>query len=114
MVLEGVLYFASDRSGWWNLERISPDGEIERVLQQKAELGMPQWVFGMSSYAFASEDVIVCSHIEQGVSTLATFDIRSGKLTPIDCPFTDIQYVRAANGQAVFRGGSPTDVASIV
>jgi dipeptidyl aminopeptidase/acylaminoacyl peptidase len=110
---DGVLYFASDRSGWWNLERISPDGDIEGVQQSKAELGMPQWLFGMSSYAFASDDVIVCSHIDQGVSTLATLDVRSGKLTSIDCPYTDIQYLRAANGQAVFRGGSPTDVASI-
>ena len=111
---DGVLYFASDRSGWWNLERITADGGIERVTQSKAELGMPQWVFGMSSYAFTSNDVVVCSHIEQGVSTFATLDLQSGKLTSIDCPYTDIQYLRAANGQAVFRGGSPTDVASIV
>ncbi len=111
---DGVLYFASDRSGWWNLERISPDGDIERVNQSKAELGMPQWLFGMSSYAFASNDVIVCSHIEQGVSTLGILNTRSGTLTPVDCPYTDIQYLRAANGQAVFRGGSPTDVAAIV
>ncbi|HEY5885657.1 MAG TPA: prolyl oligopeptidase family serine peptidase, partial [Pyrinomonadaceae bacterium] len=110
---EGVLYFASDRSGWWNLERISPEGDIERVFQTKAELGMPQWIFGMSSYAFASTEAIVCSQIEQGVSTLATFDTVAGKLIPVDCPFTDIQFLRAANGQAVFRGGSPTDVATM-
>jgi dipeptidyl aminopeptidase/acylaminoacyl peptidase len=110
---EGVLYFSSDRSGWWNLERISPDGGIERVSQAKAELGMAQWVFGMSSYSFASPDLIVCSHIEHGVSTLATLDVHSGKLTPIDCPYTDIQYLRASNGKAVFRGGSPTEVTSI-
>lgn len=110
---DGVLYFASDRSGWWNLERISSEGDIERVFQSKAELGMPQWVFAMSSYDFASNDVIVCSQIEQGVSTFATFDIRAEKLTPVDCPFTDIQFLRAANGHAVFRGGSPTDVVTI-
>jgi len=111
---DGVLYFASDRSGWWNLERITADGGIENVYQSKAELGMPQWIFAMSSYAFASPETIVCSHIDQGVSTLATVDVQSGKLTPIDCPYTDIQFVRAANGQAVFRGGSPTDVVAIV
>jgi len=110
---DGVLYFASDRSGWWNLERISPDGGIENVCQEKAELGMPQWIFSMSSYAFAAADTIVCSHIDQGVSTLSTLDTGTGKLTPIDCPYTDIQFLRAANGQAVFRAGSPTDVATI-
>ena len=111
---EGVLYFASDRSGWWNLERITADGGIERVCQSKAELGMPQWVFGMSAYAFASPEKIVCSHIDQGVSTFATIDTTTGKLTPIDCPYTDIQFLHAANGLAVFRGGSPTDVGAIV
>lgn len=111
---DGVLYFASDRSGWWNLERITADGGIERVCHSKAELGMPQWLFGMSSYAFASPETIVCSHIDQGVSTLAICDTVAGKLTSIDCPYTDIQYLRAANGQVVFRGGSPTDVAAIV
>lgn len=111
---DGVLYFASDRSGWWNLERITADGGIENVYQTKAELGMPQWVFGMSSYAFASAETIVCSHVDQGVSNFATVDVGTGKGTPVDCPYTDIQYLRAANGQAVFRGGAPTDVVSIV
>ncbi len=111
---DGVLYFASDTNGWWNLHRISSDNEIEGVAQTKAELGMPQWVFGMSSYAFVSPELIACTHVEQGVSTFGTIDTRTGKLTPIDCQFTDIQYVHARAGQVVFRGGSPTDVVSIV
>lgn len=110
---DGVLYFASDRNGWWNLQRISAEGEIESVVKSKAELGMPQWIFGMSLYAFASSEVIVCSHVEQGISRLETIDTQTGKLTVVDSPFTDIQFLKAANGQAVFRGGSPTDVASI-
>ena len=111
---DGVLYFASDRDGWWNLERITPDGQIEPVHDSKGDLGMPQWVFGMSAYAFASPALIVCSHIEQGVSRLGTINVETGEFKEIDCPFTDIQYVRAANGSAVFRGGSPIDVAAIV
>jgi dipeptidyl aminopeptidase/acylaminoacyl peptidase len=110
---DGVLYFASDRNGWWNLQRISADGEIESVSRSKAELGMPQWLFGMSMYAFASPELVVCSHVEQGVSRLETIDTQTGKLTVIDSPFTDIQFLKAANGLAVFRAGSPTEVASI-
>ena len=111
---DGVLYFASDTNGWWNLHRISSDGEIESVTQSKGELGMPQWVFGMSCYAFISSELIACSHVEQGVSTFGLIDTRTGKLSTVDCPFTDIQYVRAHDEQVVFRGGSPTDVVSIV
>jgi len=111
---DGVLYFASDTSGWWSLHRISSDGEIESVGHAKGELGLPQWLFGMSVYAFASQDLIVCSHIDQGVSTFGRIDTITGKLTTVDCPYTDIQFVHARNGQVVFRGGSPTDVVSIV
>jgi dipeptidyl aminopeptidase/acylaminoacyl peptidase len=111
---DGVLYFSSDTNGWWNLHRISSDGEIESVYQAKGELGMPQWVFGMSCYAFISAEQIACSHVEQGISTFGLIDTGTGKLTTVDCPFTDIQYVRAHDGEVVFRGGSPTGVLSIV
>jgi len=109
----GVLYFSSDRNGWWNLQRISDAGQIESVFPTKGELGMPQWVFGTSQYAFASDELIVCSHIKQGVSQLALLDLRNQKLEEIDCPFTDIQYLRATADYAVFRAGSPTEVAAI-
>jgi len=110
---DGVLYFASDRNGWWNLQRLTGDGQIEAVYETKAELGMPQWVFGMSSYAFASADLIVCSHVEDGVSRLETLETQTGKANNIDSPFTDIQYLCASNGKAIFRGGSPISVVSI-
>jgi dipeptidyl aminopeptidase/acylaminoacyl peptidase len=109
----GVLYFSSDRNGWWNLQRISQDGEIEGVGAIKGELGMPQWIFGMSSYAFVSDESVICSHIEQGIARLGILDLTTRKLTDVDCQFTDIQYLRASENFAVFRGGSPTEVASI-
>jgi dipeptidyl aminopeptidase/acylaminoacyl peptidase len=110
---DGVLYFASDRNGWWNLQRINADGEIESVHQSKGELGMPQWLFGMSSYSFASDQLIVCSHVEQGVSKLSTVETATLKSKEIDCLFTDIEYVRASGNSAIMRGGSPTEVTSI-
>ena len=109
----GVLYFTSDRNGWWNLQRIGEAGQIESICPIKGELGVPQWLFGMSFYAFASDDLIVCSHIEHGISRLAVLELQTKKLQEIDCPFTDIQYLRASNDYAVFRAGSPTEVAAI-
>jgi dipeptidyl aminopeptidase/acylaminoacyl peptidase len=111
---EGVLYFVSDRSGWWNLQRLSSEGEIEAVCDQVAELGTPQWVFGMSSYAFASAELIVCSHVDQGISRLAILDTRTRKLEEVNAPFSDVQYIRAGAGHAVFRAGSPTEVLAIM
>ncbi len=111
---DGVLYFVSDRSGWWNLHRLGQSGRVEIVCERDAEFGMPQWVFGMSTYAFESAERIVCSYGERGVSRLATIDTKSLKLDPIDSDYTDISYLRASTGQAVFRAGSPTEPPSIV
>jgi len=111
---DGTLYFVSDRSGWWNLYRLGPGREIEQVVEVNAEFGMPQWVFGMSSYAFESADRIVCAYYERGVSRLATIDTRTCKLESIDTDYNDISYVRGSRGQAVFRAGSPTKPLSII
>jgi dipeptidyl aminopeptidase/acylaminoacyl peptidase len=111
---DGVLYFVSDRSGWWNLHRINSAGTVEIVCEMQAEFAMPQWGFGMSTFAFESAERIVCAYIENGISLLALIDTSTKKLEPIDCPYTDIRFVRASAGQAVMRAGSPTEAASIV
>ena len=111
---DGVLYFVSDRSGWWNLYRLNELGSIEPVCEMQAEFGMPQWGFGMSSYAFESADRIVCAYIESGISRLGLIDTRTKRLQPIDSQYTDIRYVRAGAGQVVTRAASPTEPPSIV
>jgi dipeptidyl aminopeptidase/acylaminoacyl peptidase len=111
---DSVLYFVSDRSGWWNLRRLKRNGGTEAVCEMEAEFAMPQWVFGMSSYAFASFDRIVCSYVKHGIASLASIDTGSDKLETIDSPYTDIQYLRASVGQAVFKAGSLSQPSSIV
>ena len=111
---DGTLYFVSDRSGWWNLYRLNPGGNVETMCEMQAEFGMPQWGFGMSTYAVESAERIVCTYIENGISRLAQIDTRTKKFVPIDSPYTDIRYVRAAPGYAVMRAGAPTEAASIV
>ena len=111
---DGTLYFVSDRNGWWNLYRRRADGEIETVTELTSELGVPQWIFGMSNYGFESADKIICTYYERGISQLASIDSRTGKLQPIDTSYTDITFLRAAPGQTVFRAGSPAEPPSIV
>ncbi len=111
---DGTLYFVSDRSGWWNLYRVSEGGEVETVCEMNAEFGLPQWGFGMSSFAFESANTIICTYVEKGSSKLALIDTRTKQLEPLDCPYTDIRFLRAAPGQAVMRAGSPTAAGAIV
>ena len=110
-----TLHFVSDRTGWWNLYRLSA-GNVEPLCEKEAEFGSPQWVFGMSTYAFLSPGRIVCSYT--GPRRLTPRPPRHGKreLEPIETPYSSIAYVRTdvATGDVVFRGGSPTEPACIV
>jgi dipeptidyl aminopeptidase/acylaminoacyl peptidase len=111
---DGMLYFVSDQSGWWNLYRQNEDGSKDSLLEMEAEFGQPQWGFGMSTYAFESAQSLICNYTERGSSRLASLDTQTLELSPLETPYTDITYLRAAKGVVAFRGGSPTSPASIV
>jgi dipeptidyl aminopeptidase/acylaminoacyl peptidase len=110
----GVLHFVSDRNNWWNIYRLGEDGEAVAVHEADAEFGVPQWVFGLSTYAFASDELIVCAFARGGDWSLGLLDTRARRLQRLELPYTDIGYVRADSGRAVFRAGSPTERASVV
>ncbi|HEY6400933.1 MAG TPA: S9 family peptidase [Blastocatellia bacterium] len=109
----GELHFVSDRTGWWNLYRWR-EGRIEALYPMEAEFGSPQWVFGMSTYAFESENRIVCAYTEQGFSKLAILDTTTGKLENIETPFTRIDSIRATPGAAVFIAATPVETAGVI
>ncbi len=103
---EGVLHFVSDKTGWWNLYRRG-NGSIEHLLEKEAEFGLPQWIFGMSTYAFDDCNRLVCTFFEKGIWELALLDTNTRQFDPIDLPFTHFDCVRASGGRAVFIAGSP-------
>lgn len=111
---DGVLHFVSDRSGWWNLYRSGADGSAVNICPMAAEFGRPQWNLGMSTYAFLSAKQAVCSYIEGGLGRLALLDLDSGRLTPIDLPFSDFSSVRAQGGKVVFKASAPTLASAVV
>jgi len=110
---DGVLYFVSDRTGWWNLYRWQ-NGQIEPLAPLEAEFGQPQWVFGMSTYAFESADRIICTYTQAGITHLAALDTRTKQLTLVGTPYTDIDLPTAAPGRVAFLGASPTAATTIV
>ena len=110
---DGNLYFASDRTGWWNLYRWK-DGNVDPLCPMNAEFGQPQWVFGSSLYAFASPAGIVCTYNLNARDCLATLDTNTGTLDAIDLPFTVISQLRAMGNRVVFIGASSTETTSIV
>jgi len=110
---DGTLYFVSDRTGWWNIYRWVED-QIQPVLSMAAEFGMPQWLFGMSTYAFESEQRLICAFTQKGSWQLAEVDLATDEYKLVETPYTDIAYVRAARNLAAFVGGAASQPSSIV
>jgi len=110
---DGILHFVSDRTGWWNLYRWQ-NWRIEPLCTRAAEFGRPQWVFGMSTYAFLSTSQIICSYTEQGIWHLASLDTQMQQLDVIETPYTEISGLHASAGRVVFTAGSPIQATAIV
>jgi dienelactone hydrolase len=110
---DGTLYFVSDRTGWWNLHRWR-DGVVEQVIDKAAEFGLPQWVFGMSTYAVVSPGKILCAYSENGFWQIAWIDTERRTIELVATDFTDVTGLRANDRQAVFVAGSPRMAQSIV
>jgi dipeptidyl aminopeptidase/acylaminoacyl peptidase len=106
----GDLVFASDRSGWWNLERIR-DGERKPLHTAELEFGYPAWVFGGSSYAFLEDGSIVCAYESGGRTWFAVLDPESGSLEGLDLAYDSwwgTPYLAAEGSTAIFVAGSST------
>jgi dipeptidyl aminopeptidase/acylaminoacyl peptidase len=111
---DGTLYFVSDRTGWWNLYRRASNGEVECVWEMESEFGAPQWIFGLSTYAFESTDRIVCAFAERGIWQLGTINPSARTFERIEAPYTEVSFVCAAPGRAVFRAGSRTEPFAVI
>ena len=113
---DGNLYFVSDRTGWWNLYRVADDLAIQALAPMEAEFGLPQWVFGMSTYDFTGDGKILCSYTQYGKSHLAILDPANldAGLQGISLPFTSISGIQCEGDRAVFHGGSATEPTAIV
>ena len=110
---DGSLYFVSDRTGWWNL--YCWDGTaVEPVFEGEAELGRPQWVFGMSTYALLDDARVVASVNERGVWRLCLLDRNSNSETRIKVPDSEIHSVHALPDGFVYCGASPREAEAVV
>jgi len=105
---DGSLYIVSDRSGgWWNIHRVEADG-LRAITHEQAEFGLPQWIFGQSTYVFDSAGRLYTLFTRDGLWQLARVDLESGALSIYDLPFTHLDQLRCVGDDLVFLGGSAT------
>ena len=111
----GELYFASDRTNWWNLYRRNQDGSVEILHEMAAEFAYPHWVFGLSTYAFAGRNRLVCAYSTNGYWHLGNINTETKQFKEIKTKYTNISDLQATeSGFAVFIGGLPTETTAVV
>ncbi|HEU5015409.1 MAG TPA: S9 family peptidase [Roseiflexaceae bacterium] len=104
---DGTLFFVSDRTGWWNMYRWH-NGEAQALAPMEAEWGVPQWVFGMSTYGIDADGHVIATVSKDGIGHVVVLEPDSGHLTWVPTPFTSLDGIRVQGHRAVFLGGMPT------
>ncbi len=107
---EGDLVFASDRSGWWNLERVRA-GERHALYPAEAEFGYPAWVFGGRSFAFLADGRIVCAFESGGRTVFGLLEPDARRLEELDLPYDawrSTPYLTAEGTTVLLVAGSAT------
>jgi dipeptidyl aminopeptidase/acylaminoacyl peptidase len=82
---DGALWFAGDRTGWWNLYAVAPGTAADTgtpepcpLVTRAAEFAHVPWVFGLQSYAFLDDGRLLVSYTEDGRDHLAVLDATAG------------------------------------
>ena len=110
---DGLLYFVSDRTGWWNLYRFREE-QIEPLCSMEAEFGEPQWAFGLSTYAFLTSDRLVCTYTQRGRWFLGLLNVQSSQLETIASPYTEFDGIHVIHNTIVCQASSPTEPSSLI
>ena len=110
---DGNLFYVSDRSGWWNLYRLTENG-IDPVYAVEAEFGLPHWAFGMRTYDFGDDGRIVAAFLLDGISKLAEIDIANGGVRTVPVPHIDISGLRIHAGRAYYIGAGMRSPSAVV
>ncbi|MFN0028289.1 MAG: S9 family peptidase [Acidimicrobiales bacterium] len=104
---DGLLYFCSDRSNWWNLYRLEADGEGLPVgfpvplTTLESDIALPAWIFGRSRYAFGSDGTTVVfafgggDHVHLGV-----MDLHDHGWRVVETTLASLEAVRVRPGPA--------------
>lgn len=106
---DGQLYFCSDKTDYWNLYRVTPDGEIHQVSKFDGECGLPLWQFGMQTYGFVGEEKALCAICKDGNWHLHLLNLNTGKTEEIDSGLSLIHQVSSDGNTALLVSASPVE-----
>ncbi len=111
---DGILVFASDRTGWWNLYRFD-GGSTDALLTMEAEFAGPAWLLGFSWYGLLSGGRVVAAFWEDGEHHLGVIGT-DGQLERIDLDYSSYGYHLTTDGDHTvwFVGTHPKRPSALV
>ncbi len=86
----------------------------EALCPLDAEFGRAQWIFGYSTYAFSSPNILVCTFNRDGIWHLGKIDLIAKRFTEIPTEYTDIVWLKAVQNKIIFCAASPKKPQAIV
>jgi dipeptidyl aminopeptidase/acylaminoacyl peptidase len=110
---EDILYYVTDESGWWNLARHDESGGLA-VTTQKSEFGLPQWVFGQTTYAFNASNSVFCTHITNGIGRLSVINLDTLAITAVETPQNSFVSICADDNTVCFIAASESTFTQVI
>ncbi|GAA2118073.1 S9 family peptidase [Kitasatospora saccharophila] len=110
---DGLLYFLSDRTGWWNLYRRLADGTIEPVAPIDADCAPAPWEGGYRSYGFTDRGGVVLAATD-GITTELLLVDRGGRRVRVGANLSSVKpYCAVLGGSVAVIGSTPTSAPSV-
>ncbi len=101
------LFYISDETGWWRLYQMNASGQGVAVTPPQQDIGVPQWVFAQSNYAFIDDSLLVTHMQMHRSSTLVLIDTgNDNAVTTLDTGMDSFTCIAAGFGQLAFIAAS--------
>lgn len=113
--LDGALWLASDRTGFWQLYSVNPEDESCQVRQlvlkglEDAEMATAEWDLGNSTYISLDESTIVAAAITHATGRVILIDTATASFQNLDLPYLDIDGVYRVTPTSFAIIGSSAD-----
>ncbi|KAK6220597.1 hypothetical protein LQW54_002042 [Pestalotiopsis sp. IQ-011] len=119
----GTLFFASDKSGYWQLQTYSIDtGAIVQLRfpgLDDVEFAIADWRMGSSTYVILDAKTIIASYVRHGTSNIVLLDLEKGEAVDLGMPFVDLALsmtgvFRVSDNSVVVLGSTRTSSKELV
>lgn len=110
---DGVLVFASDANGFWNLYRFDDQG-ILCLLAEGAEYAEPPWALAHSTFTAVGTRHLAAVRRDEQRSELVLMDLEQGFTTPVECPWQEFRGLACHGKDIVFIGSRGDEPPALV